>query len=252
MTDAEKYLFDLNGYLVVEDALTPEQVSALNALVDAHWEADGLGGKATHRFGRTLAWGAATQAVIANPRMVPYLHALIGPQVRLDHDYLDVIRGGLGPIGATLHGGGTPHDPGQFYRFVDGRMLNGLTVVAYNLCDIHPGDGGFACVPGSHKANYPLPRAWADMSQGLADCVRPVTGPAGSAVIFTEALTHGTLPWRGAGPRRTLFFKYHQPMMAWGGNLYDPAEYPDLPTEARRMLEGANARWRGRPTEVDY
>jgi len=31
----------------------------------------------------------------------------------------------------------------------DGRMANGLTVVAYNLKDVNPGDGGFACVPGT-------------------------------------------------------------------------------------------------------
>ena len=32
MTDAEKYLFDLNGYIVVEGLLTPDEVAA--AVVD--------------------------------------------------------------------------------------------------------------------------------------------------------------------------------------------------------------------------
>ena len=35
----------------------------------------------------------------------------MGEGFRLDHIYLDVIRSGLSPIGATLHGGGTPYDP---------------------------------------------------------------------------------------------------------------------------------------------
>jgi hypothetical protein len=41
-------------------------------------------------------------------------------------------------------------------------------------------------------------------------------------VIFTEALTHGTLPWRGKHQRRTLFYKYHQPMMAWADYASTP------------------------------
>ena len=32
-------------------------------------------------------------------------------------------------------------------------MYNGLTVVMYALKDVNPGDGGFICVPGSHKTN---------------------------------------------------------------------------------------------------
>ena len=31
---------------------------------------------------------------------------------------------------------------------------------------------------------------------------------SGDAIIFTEKLVHGTLPWRGRGERRTLFYKY--------------------------------------------
>ena len=36
MTDAEKYLFDVHGYLVIEGALSPEEVAAANAAVDRH------------------------------------------------------------------------------------------------------------------------------------------------------------------------------------------------------------------------
>ena len=34
MTDAEKYLFDVHGYLVIENALSPEELEAANAAVD--------------------------------------------------------------------------------------------------------------------------------------------------------------------------------------------------------------------------
>jgi hypothetical protein len=36
MTDREKFLFDLQGFLVVRDFLSSEEVDALNAAVDAN------------------------------------------------------------------------------------------------------------------------------------------------------------------------------------------------------------------------
>ena len=36
MTERELYLFDLQGYLVVPNALTAEQVDALNRILDEH------------------------------------------------------------------------------------------------------------------------------------------------------------------------------------------------------------------------
>ncbi|MBB6053613.1 phytanoyl-CoA dioxygenase family protein [Armatimonas rosea] len=252
MNEQEKYFFDLWGFIVVKQALTPEHVAALNALVDTKLVEESATEKTSHRFGRVLEWGTETRETIANPRIVPYLHDLIGPRPRLDHDYLDVIlKPGLGPIGATLHGGGTPFDAGQFYRFSEGRMHNGLTVVAYALKDCRPGDGGFACIPGSHKSNYRTPQEWVNMADGLAEVVRPVPCEAGDAVIFTEALTHGTLPWNSDNQRRTLFLKYTAPQLAWGVPSYDPHAHPDLPDDARRMLEGPNARYRGRKGGVE-
>ena len=51
---------------------------------------------------------------------------------------------------------------------------------------------------------------------------------AGDCLLFTERITHSTVPWRGAGDRRTMFFKYVQHDMKWtGSNLYD-LEQPGL------------------------
>jgi hypothetical protein len=55
--------------------------------------------------------------------------------------------------------------------------------VGYNLKDVGEGDGGFGCVPGSHKANYPLPKELKDSGRALAEGVAvAVPAPAGSAV----------------------------------------------------------------------
>ena len=36
MTEDEKYLFDLNGYLVIENVLTPDELTQANEAIDRH------------------------------------------------------------------------------------------------------------------------------------------------------------------------------------------------------------------------
>jgi hypothetical protein len=245
MNAQEKYLFDLQGYITVPNALSAEQLVELNRLWDERIAADITPETTTHRWGSLLQWGKAYRELIDNPTITPYLEELLGRQFRLDHDYADLIRQGKGPIGARLHGGSTPFDPSQYFHFHNGRMHNGLSVVAYNLRDVHPGDGGFGCVPGSHKSNYPFPDEWREL-ENRQSFMAAVTGPAGTAIIFTEALTHGTLPWCGAGERRTLFLKYSPHAVSWSARYYNPDDYPDLSERQRAILEAPNARYRGR------
>jgi hypothetical protein len=76
--------------------------------------------------------------------------------------------------------------------------------------------------------------------------MRAVTGPAGTAVIFTEALTHGTLPWRGKGERRTLFYKFSPHPISWSARYYNAEQYEGLTERQRAILEAPNARYRNR------
>ena len=247
MTEHEAYLFDLQGYLVVENALPKEQLKQLNAVLDKQIAAEESFEGNTHRFTDLLDWGKPYREMIDQPGVLPYLEPILGPDFRLDHIYLDVIRSGLSPIGAHLHGGGAPFDPTMYYHFRDGRMYSGLIVVAYNLRDVGPEDGGFACVPGSHKANYAFPGEWKDMSEELHPSIHRVTGRAGTAILFTEALTHGPLPWTGKKERRTLFYKYSPHSISWSARYFDGAKYADLTERQRAILEAPNARSPGQP-----
>ncbi|MBW4563987.1 MAG: phytanoyl-CoA dioxygenase family protein [Mojavia pulchra JT2-VF2] len=235
MTELERYLFDLQGFLVVENALSTEQIAALQAVLDQQIAIQDKAEAAFLRFDGLLPWGQPFQDLIDNRAIAPYLFELLGEQFRLDHDYVHIIRQGLGPIGPSLHGGGTPYDPCQYYQFKNGRMYNGLTAVAYELIDVHPGEGGFGCIPGSHKSNLPLPEKWRSLEFSNA-CVQAVTVKAGSAIIFTEALTHGTIPWRGTHERRTLFYKYSPYPLAWLRDFYNADDYPDLTPSQRQLL----------------
>lgn len=250
MTEQERFLFDLQGYITVPNALDAGQLKDLNALLDQKIAEQAKEEDTTKRFGGLLRWGQACRDLIDNPRITPYLDAIYGGGAyRLDHDYADLIRSGVSPIGATLHGGSTPFDPGQFYHWHNGKMNNGLVVVAYNLHDVNPGDGGFGCVPGTHKSNLPYPPEWRNLDQPQP-CVRAVTGPAGTAIIFTEALTHGAMPWKGKHERRTFFYKYNSHALSWAAKYYEEDSFGEgqLTERQRALLEPPNSRYQGRPT----
>jgi Phytanoyl-CoA dioxygenase (PhyH) len=235
ISEEQRYLFDLQGYVTIPDALDPSVVEELDGITDRMWTEDVDDHETTHRFGGLLARDEAFLRIIDNRSVLPLLEALLGADFRLDHDYLDVIRSGLGPIGARLHGGSRPFRPGEYYWSSDGNLHSGLLVVAYNLRAVEPGDGGFACVPGSHKSGFRFPDAWKDLDDPHPT-VRPLTGPAGSAIIFTEALVHGTMPWQGQGERRTLFYKYSPHALAWSRHFYNADDYEGLTERQRTML----------------
>jgi len=248
--DAQRYLLDLQGWITIPGALDPDQLGEMNAEFDRQVAAAVPGDANTWRFGSVIGWGPAWLNLIDNPRVFDVLEAILGSGFRLDHDYADLIRRGKGPIGTVLHGGATPFDAGQSYGVHEGRIRSGLVVVAYNLRDVNPGDGGFAGVPGSHKANFPLPEDWKELEvDPPRPFVTPVTGPAGTAIVFTEAMSHGTLPWRGAGERRTVFLKYNPGPIAFSATFYDRDRFPGLTDRQRAILEPPNARYGSRPTQ---
>ena len=224
MDDREKYLFDLNGYLVLEEVLTPGEVAACNEAIDHHLGHPSMrseerpkpgGSDASQGTMRTDLAGMLTwprpwcqpfRELLPHRRVMSCLLELLGDGFRLDHLYGTIMI--KGAEGCALHGGRPKHGGFvPFYEFVNCRMRSGLTVVSWALADCGPDDGGFVCIPGSHKSNYPLPGDMPRLEKDPA-AVTQVPVKAGGVVIFTEALVHGTLPWKADHERRSLFYKY--------------------------------------------
>ena len=134
MNDNERFFFDLNGYLVVEDALTPSEVAACNEAIDherdrieihppelslsrgskplrgMHGRGD-LGGMLTW----PKPWRQPFRDLLAHPRIVPYLTELLGDGFRLDHLYGIVMT--KGAEGHVLHGGAISDNRTNLYQF---------------------------------------------------------------------------------------------------------------------------------------
>jgi hypothetical protein len=236
-----KYLFDLQGYLVIEDVLSADEVVTLNALMDRQELPEPGAAVSEQRFGSSgsdsegvglLDWGRPVCDLLDHSRIMPILEFVLGDGFRLDHYYGIYMRSGS--EGLRLHGGSTPYDPPEHFHFRDGAMYNGLTVVSWNLRDTGPDVGGLLCIPGSHKSNYACPDE-IQSAHEHASCVVVPEVRAGSVVVFSEALAHGTAPWKGTQQRRSFLFKYSPAQQSWSRNYPRPPEGVEL-SERQKLL----------------
>src|SRR5215475_7283696 len=240
MNETERYLFDLNGYLLLRGVLSEEEVDAINAAIDTalpswdvvtnsrsvivgmpreHIEEELQGTSAEENRnpayfygGLMLDWGEPIRRLVGHQRIMPYLLELMGPTLRLDHAFALLMK--PDSRGLPLHGTSTPYNPTEFYHFRNNRFFTGLTTVSVSLTDAPPGAGGFCCIPGSHKSNLPLPQELVNLNEP-SDCVVQLPLRRGDMVVFPESLAHGTIPWKGHNERRQLLFKYCPGHMQW-------------------------------------
>lgn len=258
MNAEEKYLFDLNGYLVVENVLTPDEVAFCNEAIDHHADKirervgdlslsggsialEGITGRGDlgGMLGWDQPWCEPFRKMLAHPKITPYLNEILGKGFRMDHNP-GLITMRQGTEGHTFHGSSGPgFDPHQYYIFKNERMHCGLTVAAWQFADVNPGDGGLCLIPGSHKSNYPCPHEMRRYEK-YQEHIRQITCKAGDVAIFTEAVTHGTLPWKAEHQRRSLLFRYSPGNLAYAKGYWP--SWPDavldgLTEEQRAVLE---------------
>ena len=259
MTHRERYFWDLNGHLVVPGVLTSEEVAAANDALD---HADERMRNGTDAYAERLresanaAWIDGTLVrtgpeahfllTIEPPHCEPFRRMLIHPEIvgrlremcgagfRLDSGPV-FIGGVVGTRVHKLHGAGEPHKPYVGYETSGSTTFAGAVTVAYLLTDAGPDDGGYACVPGSHKSRYPIPPGVRTTENDMGCVAKPVA-KAGDALFFMDgAQTHGALPWKASHPRRTVLFKFHcrtsarrgsavwnlEPEMQWDTNVIE-------------------------------
>jgi ectoine hydroxylase-related dioxygenase (phytanoyl-CoA dioxygenase family) len=238
LTEEEKFRFDLEGYLVVPGVLTNLECEVLSALCDKHWPRKTDDG-GFRRTANVSQWGKPFLDLIDHPKVLPYLVELIGTRLRADHDYSIFTQPNT--RGQPLHGGPFLYESDHWYRYADGSIRNGLMVATWVLTDANAGDGGFTCIPGSHKTNFitNLPKD-VRAHERKAEYVRQPELKAGDVVVFTEALIHGTAPWVGEIERRALLFKYSPPHSSWAKAPYNLDHYPNATAQQKRLMAPAS------------
>ena len=214
MTATQKYLFDLQGYLLIEDVLTDEQCQTAKRKIRERMQPldktpDGYDANGTwHRCAGLVEAGEPFISLIDHPRLIEVLTEIIAPKLRLESAYSFVRSKGCPQF--EMHGG---HRGGRVnfrYSVQGDQIFTGLTVISFALQEVTPEDGGFACIPGSHKSDFRVPdedRARLYAVDG--PLVQNIAAPKGSAIIFTETLAHGANRWQADEPRYGLFYKYN-------------------------------------------
>ena len=263
MDETQRYWFDSQGYFVVPGVLDEPMISRLKATMGPPTEQHDPGEKEEN----PLHWSEAWRQLLDLPLLRPILESLVGnhdlreyrenrvgddalPTYRLDHInvHQHVARGFAG---MDFHGGWTNAGGSQYFRYHDGKFYNGLIVVAFELFDTGENGGGFCCIPGSHKSNLPLPKEWVAKGGSAGGLVKGIPARAGDAIIFTETLVHGTLPWTVDAPRQTAFYEFSPHGTSWTADYFEPADfvqYADMTDRQLALLEPPNARYAGRRT----
>ena len=256
MSPEEKFLFDLQGFLVVRSVLTEAEVDELNAAIDANFDAvipdpnaklDGSHALAGTTPRKTMGglltlpqpWCQPFRNLLANPRIVPYLNTMLGRGWKLDHAP-QLFLADPGAEGLVLHGATGLHSPVE-YTYLNGRMRCGMISLEYHLNRNDAGAGGFCAIPGSHKANFDTPHEILQYDSHQEIVVNPAC-EAGDLLIFNEATIHGTLPWKAQHERRALLYRYSPKWVHYAGG-YAEVTWPDwvgeLTDVQRSVLEPA-------------
>ncbi len=241
VTSREEYFFDLNGFVVLKNVLTPSHIAEMNAILDeithldpplgpGEWygyvHAHSYGGEeginlqqiyeAGEPFERLIdypGWFAKIMHFVGGERTFDCMH---GP-LFIDESFAN-LRGPGDAIG--LHSGGNIGVKRNQFRYFNGRFQCGQVNVLMALTDIGPGDGATMVVPASHKANFEHPDLKTHgMKHGEARSVDGVDGAievhleAGDAIVFVDAICHGSAKRVNPGERRIVVYRYGP---SWG------------------------------------
>ncbi len=261
LTERDIYFFDLQGFLLLKNAISPDHIAEMNARIDEilplkHGEWDGY--VHSHTFGddegtnlqQIYEGGEPFERLIDHPAWIEKVKYFVGGEGTFDYNhgplFIDEnfanVRGPGEAIG--LHSGGHEGTKRTQFRFHNGRFECGQINILMALTDIGPGDGATMVIPGSHKANFPHPdfaihkmggtQASVDGTEGAIE----VHMKAGDALLFVDAISHGSARRINPGNRRIIVFRYGP---SWGnfrhGYQVSPELLARLTPERRKIVQ---------------
>jgi ectoine hydroxylase-related dioxygenase (phytanoyl-CoA dioxygenase family) len=260
LTPAQRYHLDVYGYVVVEKTLTENEVGTLREALQKLKRdciATGDPANATVRnarvsvykphhihFAHVMESDPAILDYLAHPRLVAMAEELVGGSVRIEESEAiinsrDPHADPNAPLAYGFHTGTRP----QYGTYTENGLYHcNFVKTLTNLTDLGPDDGGTVVIAGSHKVQCEerdiIACAYADPS-----LIHQVIAPAGSTLLFGEALIHATGRIRSDRERVIIIGGYTPPMFqAWNGQ--EPsAEFVAQTPEALRPLVSGSDKW---------
>jgi ectoine hydroxylase-related dioxygenase (phytanoyl-CoA dioxygenase family) len=259
MSEAERYLFDLHGYIIIRNVLTPEEIKEANRIIDHKQnnmierketalrnavKGTAFYGTGTGRkdLGGVLEWGDDSKVfrkILAHPRLVPLFHGILGKGYRMDHLPF-VIAQDKGAEGFQLHGGTVDCNTGQYnpelaYTCHNEFIRSALLGCNVMLTDHNEGYGGFCVVPGSHKSNFKMPKGMVDGADMYKEYIIQPKTKAGDVVLFSEGTVHGAMAWTAETQRRVCLYRFSPATNVYGRSYFGHGDANGWP---EKMYDG--------------
>ena len=244
----DKYLFDLNGFIVIQNALNKSEVKACNKIIDKlkklkhnEWEGyvhgHNYGGKEGLNLQQIYEAGKPFEKLIDHPSWINHMLEFVGGDGTFDHQhgplFIDEnfanVRGPGDDIG--IHSGNHEGTQRGHYRYENGKMHSGQVNILVALTDIGKGDGGTVVIPASHKANFKHPEFDQNrmLKGGKVSHAAFMTGAKevylkqGDALLFVDSLCHGSAKRANKGERRVVIYRYG-PSLGFFRHPYRPSK----------------------------
>ena len=261
LTPAQRYHLDVYGYVVVENVLSEGETGRLlEAMQRLKRDLLASGDPASARvrncclsaykphhlhFAHILEADPALFDYLTHPRLVGMAEELVGGDVRLEESEAVInTRAPDTDVSAPPRYGfhvGTWPDVGTYTSndLYHCTFVKTLT----NLTELGPDDGGTVCIAGSHKVGGPR-ETIIEAAQADPSLIHQVIAPAGSTLLFGEALIHATGQIRSERERCIVIGGYTPTMFqAWNGQEPSAEFVEQTPDHLKPLISGSH-KWR--------
>ena len=228
---------EVEGYVVLPDLLTTDQVAALKAET-ALLETTAVDYSIHQRGCPAVQFaGGAITDLIAHRPTIDFLERLFGKDVvMMSYDYA---RSEPGHPGISLHADGQPYGSAIFG--MQG-SVPWMVRVLYYLDDLTAEVSPFRVVPRSHLSMHDDANPYRRFTSHPEEMV--VTAKAGSAILINHRVFHGNCPNSGERAREMLAIAYRP---AWAGpqsdvEAWNPEQLARLPEEVQQLMTDRNQR----------
>ena len=208
LTEQERYQFEKDGYLIVEDAIPPDLVTRLTAAVDRIDAQERAASGLSPRDGQNILDFIGRDDVFLElldwPKTFPKILGILGWNVQLYHSHVIITppkaTSGPGQKGLNWH-----KDSGRLNFELESDPQPRISLkIAYFLTDTSEvGRANLYVIPGSHLQNKLERPEEGEPDGATAICVKP-----GTAVFFDRRIWHASSPNISDVPRKVLFYGY--------------------------------------------
>lgn len=238
-TQEQKYLLDSRGWLLIPGVLTEDELAEMREFcVRLQHEPKSI------PESKRSALGGPLQKLADHPVVVGIMNEFVAhPQLSSQTCYgfrmesANLFYRTLGDGEFRPHNGnGMLRLPGDshIYRCIPGKAHSGLTRTVWELNPVETNDGGTLFITGSHKAVYTAPKSAQELQSPLWETYRC---PAGSLIVFTEALTHSGQPWKNPDRDRIAIFScYNTINSKWHSWEPSPSLLATMPPKRQTLF----------------